>query len=330
MAILITGGAGFIGSRLLKSLAGDGHNVVCVYRQKQPEPHRNVYPVCSRLESKELLAAPLRGVRTVVHLAWDPTVRAKETYKSNAVTQQRADSGQGCSENLQSLLKLVAAMEMAQTPRLIFVSAVGVNQQATDYFLQEKYEAERVVLNSAIEEKYIFRLAAVYSERGRDNFFQSIRNLLRVPGFYPMVHWDGPIFPVSLEEVVSFLSWAALVPMPESVGVYHLWGRKGYQLGDVIRMLAARSGSSAKIALTSTFAKLMWSILENNPRGEAQNFLGLKHYLGLSSKTKVGEYDNCDAREAFSWYHSNCRSLEDVVNSFQDELQVELPVKITR
>ena len=60
-AIMVTGGSGFIGQELVKKLAESKKSVVSIYRHRLPDPSPYVYPVCSNLDSAELLAAPLRG-----------------------------------------------------------------------------------------------------------------------------------------------------------------------------------------------------------------------------------------------------------------------------
>ena len=70
-AILVAGGSGFIGKHLVKHLSKCGETVVSMYHHRLPEPMQNVFPVCSDLSSVELLGAPLRGVKSVVYLAWE-------------------------------------------------------------------------------------------------------------------------------------------------------------------------------------------------------------------------------------------------------------------
>ena len=135
-AVLVTGGSGFIGKHIVKHLAEAGETVVCMYHHRLPEPMANVYPVCSDMGSSELIAAPLRGVESVIHLAWEggfvgPTERVSWNLNSNNLPK-----------NARLLKNLLSAMERAGTKRIVFMSAIGASRNAKTPFLQEKYLSE--------------------------------------------------------------------------------------------------------------------------------------------------------------------------------------------
>ena len=147
-AILVTGGSGYVGTELVKYLASMGETVVSMYRHRLPEPREHVFPVCSDLASEELLAAPLRGVETVIHLAWERNLLGPESGNVS-FGLGRNDTK---TNNIRLLQNLVAAMEKANTKRIVFVSAHGAAYNAAEPFLREKYCGEICILNSKIPE----------------------------------------------------------------------------------------------------------------------------------------------------------------------------------
>ena len=178
MAVLITGSAGFIGHHLVRKLTQVEPAVVCMYRHRLPEPHERVMPFFSDLRSAELLAAPLRGVDTVVHLAWSDSFVGPQEDVCAA-----HDVHNVFTPNLSALRNLMHGMERAGTPRLIFLSARGARRNARVAFLKEKYLAEHHLLNSAIKEKVIVRCPLTWSGAGRhDRLVKTFLRLMRFPG----------------------------------------------------------------------------------------------------------------------------------------------------
>ena len=105
-SVLVTGASGFIGCKLISSIAPDCRSVVSMYRQRLPEPLDNVFPVCNDLRSSELLGAPLREIDTVVHLAWE-----------------NDQEGHSKAANLLLIKNLISKMEEAGTKRLILLKS---------------------------------------------------------------------------------------------------------------------------------------------------------------------------------------------------------------
>jgi uncharacterized protein YbjT (DUF2867 family) len=176
-AVLITGGSGFIGQHLIRKMAKD-RQVIALYHHKLPESMDNVFPVSSDMSTPELLAAPLRGVSTVVHLAWTGGLSGSlESISEDPVVSSNY------SQNLLCLKNLIAAMEKGRCQRIIFVSALGASRTSRSPFLREKYHAEFLILNSKIPEKLIIRSGAVWGDRyGHDRFLNSILKVMKYPG----------------------------------------------------------------------------------------------------------------------------------------------------
>ena len=60
-SVLVTGASGFIGCKLISSIAPDCRSVVSMYRQRLPEPLDNVFPVCNDLRSSRASWSSFEG-----------------------------------------------------------------------------------------------------------------------------------------------------------------------------------------------------------------------------------------------------------------------------
>ena len=176
-ALLVTGVSGYVGSCLLSRLARVDSSVLVLYRKSLPELLDRFFPVFSDLSDPELLKAPLRGVKTVVHLAWEGSFQGQEG--SGSSLEQ--------TNNLSGMKNLISSAEKVGVQRFIFLSALGASEKSEDAFLREKYEAEHFLINSNIPEKVILRSPVVFGgEKSKDRFWASVHRLLKTPVFYPV------------------------------------------------------------------------------------------------------------------------------------------------
>lgn len=83
MEIFLTGGTGYLGSRIAEALLARGHRLRILYRapDRAPRAHASVLPVRGDLENPSELRDAIRGVEAVVHTAamvrsWVPDARA--------------------------------------------------------------------------------------------------------------------------------------------------------------------------------------------------------------------------------------------------------------
>lgn len=258
-AILVTGGSGYIGKNLVQKLASEDLTVVSMYRHHLPEPSAFVYPVCSDMSSAELIAAPLRGVETVIHLAWSPGFTGQLPKK-----KKRFEHGdQPATENLRSLANLIKAMENTGTKRIILVSALGAKRGVSNHFLQEKYLAEFAVLNSKIPEKVIVRPSLVYTgDVKNDRLIRSISHLFDFPGVYPVPNAKALLSPIYIENLSSILLALATKPLPEPAAILEIDGGDAMKTEDFFRLVGMYAGKKKKIALRGRIANHMLPIFE--------------------------------------------------------------------
>ena len=115
--------------------------MVAVYHHSFRRSHESIYPVCADITSPELLAAPLRGVDTVVHLAWEGGLAGPEPLNGSLTDR----AGQDAQPQPWHAAHVLTAMERAGTRRIVFLSALGADRRATAPFLREKYLAETLI-----------------------------------------------------------------------------------------------------------------------------------------------------------------------------------------
>lgn len=130
MKILVTGGAGFIGSHLCEALLHDGHDVICldnfdpyydpaIKRQNLSNAlsfrqfHLETGDVRNRALLRQIFAR--RRIDAVVHLAAKAGVRPSILYPSEYL-----------NVNVHGTLQLLEAMAQARVPRLLFASSSSV------------------------------------------------------------------------------------------------------------------------------------------------------------------------------------------------------------
>ena len=79
----ITGSTGLLGKLVSETFSNNCIAAVSGYRFVIPEPSEYLHPSFCDLSNKQLLRTPLRGVDTVIHLAWENTLRASTSDSNN-------------------------------------------------------------------------------------------------------------------------------------------------------------------------------------------------------------------------------------------------------
>jgi nucleoside-diphosphate-sugar epimerase len=271
---MVTGSSGFVGQPLVRLLSEKGRTVVSVYRHRLPDSLEGAYPVCSDLSSPELMAAPLRGVETVLHLAWDGGLAGPD----GPLPEDPLGPDVALTKNLRAFKNLITAMERAGTRRLVFLSALGAAGKAQSPFLREKYQAELMLLNSRIPEKVILRSSVVWGGQGSaDRFLTSIRRVLRYV-IYPVPRRHGRLSPLHVKDLAALLVAATEASTKLDVSLMEVNGGESYLIDDLLKLVSSSVVRRTQFPLRGVLGESLLPWLERNKDGRVprlQQFLCL-------------------------------------------------------
>lgn len=278
-ATMVVGGSGYIGRSLVRRLSENNEAVVSIYHKRLPEPLPNVYPVCSALDSIDLLAAPLRGVKTVYFLAWqDSFLGSRDPINFDFAVEN-------CSPNLRILKNLISAMEIAGTKRLVFLSAIGAGRRAKNAFLKEKYLGEFAVLNSKIPEKIIVRSSLVYSQESQDDpFIRSIVNIMKFPGIYPVPDHKETIAPIHVDDLVEIVLQLASHDLEGQSSILEVTGDEKFKVEDLFRLVSERFAKGSRLQVRGTLGNTLLPVFERKSKDAANIRPRIRDFLALGSQ----------------------------------------------
>lgn len=228
MAVAVTGGTGFIGRRIVRSLAESGHDVAVLARgstapPESPDPERVVRHE-SDLTSVDHLSEVFAGHDAVIHLAGINYERGDQTYEK---------------VHRQGTATVVSAAERAGVARIVLTSYLRARPASGSGYLDSKWEAEERVRDGAIE-SCILKPAGVFGRR--DQFLTGLARWIRTIPIVPTVGLaERELRPVAVEDVVRVATAAlsddrlqgATVPLmgPTRVTVSELARRIGTVIG---------------------------------------------------------------------------------------------------
>jgi len=171
--ILVTGGTGFVGPKIVRKLRADGHDVRCLVRD--PSRAGGVEGLGAELVEGDVtdrssLDAAAAGCDVVIHLV--------------AIIAGRREEFEGVME--QGTRNLVDAAKAAGVRRFILMSALGTSDETRDLvpYYHAKWEMERTVRESGLE-YVIFRPSFVFGSDG--GALQQFTRVARLSPVTPIV-----------------------------------------------------------------------------------------------------------------------------------------------
>jgi uncharacterized protein YbjT (DUF2867 family) len=232
LSIVVLGGTGFLGTRLVARLIKDGHRVTVLSRDREQHKHLLVLPGLT-LENCDVyqeaqLSEHFRGKEVVINLV--------------GILNERGFGGGGFRRaHVELTAAVLQAARSAGVPRLLQVSALKASADAPSHYLHTKSEAEKLIREqSAAVDWTIFRPSVMFGPG--DTFLNRFAGLLAVvPGIFPLARPAARFQPVSVDDVVAALR-GCLQGGACSRQTYELGGPTVYSLRDIVELIARITG----------------------------------------------------------------------------------------
>lgn len=151
MRIAVTGGTGFVGSRLLALAAERGHAVTALTRRPQPD-RRHVSWIEGTLDDRDSLRRMVEQADAVIHVAGVVNAPDEAGFTAGNVT---------------GTLQLLAAATAAGVQRFVHVSSLAAREPDLSLYGRSKAQGERLVTESGLD-WVIVRPPAIYGPGDRE------------------------------------------------------------------------------------------------------------------------------------------------------------------
>jgi len=249
--VLVTGGAGFVGSQLVAKLSADGHDVVVLTRRRERARHLLLLPTVRVVEADPhdpaTLARWAASATAAVNLIGVLHERGRDTFERVHVEFPRA---------------LVAACRSAGVSRILHASALAASADTASAYLRSKAAGEAIVAESGLDWT-IFRPSVIFG-RG-DSFLNLFAKLAQMFPVIPLACAHARFQPVFVGDVAACIA-RALVD-DETIGErYSLCGPKTYTLEELVSYVAQTSGHPRPIVpLGPSLANLQARVMELLP-----------------------------------------------------------------
>ena len=161
MNILVTGGAGFLGSHIADALTDDGHNVLILDIKQSPYLKSDQKIIIADILDSEVLNNAMRGIDVVFHLAAlaDLDLAYNNPYDAIRV-------------NVLGTTNVLESARFNNVKRIVFASTIYVYSQTGSFYRVSKHACE--LLLEAYHERYgldytILRFGTLYGTRADEH-----------------------------------------------------------------------------------------------------------------------------------------------------------------
>jgi len=250
LSIVVLGGTGFLGTRLVARLIKDGHRVIVLTRDAQQHKHLLVLPGLS-LENCDVhqeaqLSERFRGQDVVINLV--------------GILNERGFGGAGFRRaHTQLAHNVLQAARSAGVTRLLQISALKAAVDAPSYYLRTKGEAEKLIREQSALDWTIFRPSVMFGPG--DSFLNRFARLLAaIPLIFPLARPNARLQPVFVDDVVDALL-RALHGGASSREIYELGGPKIYTLREIVELVAKLTGRRRWIIPLPDFAARLQALI---------------------------------------------------------------------
>jgi len=250
-SIVVLGGTGFLGTRLVARLIKDGHRVTVLSRDREQHKHLLVLPGLT-LENCDVyaeaqLSERFRGKDVVINLI--------------GILNERGFGGAGFRRAHTELTQgVLRAARSAGVPRLLQMSALNAAPDAPSYYLRSKGDAEQLIRDNATALDWTIFQPSVMFGPG-DSFLNRFAGLLAViPWVLPLARPNARFQPVWVDDVVEAMR-RCLHGGASSRQTYELGGPQIYTLREIVGLVAKLTGRRRWIVGLPNFAARIQALL---------------------------------------------------------------------
>jgi len=244
LSIVVLGGTGFLGTRLVARLIKDGHRVTALSRDREQHKHLLVLPGltlenCDVYEEAQL-SERFRGKDVVINLI--------------GILNERGFSGLGFKRAHTELTRgVLQAVRSAGVGRLLQLSALKAAIDAPSYYLRTKGEADQLIRESNTALDWTIFQPSVMFGPG-DTFLNRFAGLLAaIPLVFPLAKPNARFQPVFVDDVIEAML-RCLNGGACSRQTYELGGPQIYSLREIVGLVAKLTGHRRWIVGLPDFA----------------------------------------------------------------------------
>jgi uncharacterized protein YbjT (DUF2867 family) len=244
LSIVVLGGTGFVGTRLVARLIKDGHRVTALSRDREQHKHLLVLPGltlenCDVYEEAQL-SERFRGKDVVINLI--------------GILNERGFSGLGFKRAHTELTRgVLQAVRSAGVGRLLQLSALKAAIDAPSYYLRSKGEADQLIRESNPALDWTIFQPSVMFGPG-DTFLNRFAGLLAaIPLVFPLARPNARFQPVFVDDVIEAML-RCLHGGACSRQIYELGGPQIYSLREIVGLVAKLTGHRRWIIGLPNFA----------------------------------------------------------------------------
>src|SRR5271165_4048448 len=250
LSIVVLGGSGFLGTRLVARLIKDGHQVTVLTRDAEQHKHLLVLPGLSLqncdVYQEAQLSERFRGQDVVINLI--------------GILNERGFGGAGFRRaHTQLAQNVLLAARSAGVTRLLQVSALKAATDAPSYYLRTKGEAEKLIREQSALDWTIFQPSVMFG-RG-DSFLNRFARLVAaIPLIFPLARPNTRFQPVSVDDVVDALL-RTLQGGASSRRTYQLGGPNIFTLREIVDLVAMLTSRRRWIIPLPNFAARLQALI---------------------------------------------------------------------
>jgi len=242
--ILLTGGTGYVGGRLLTVLEREGYPVRCLARKPdylEPKVSEQTEVVAGDVLDSKSLDSALQGVDSAYYLV-----------------HSMGSAGSFEKNDREGARLFGEAAKKAGVRRIVYLGGLGDESKSLSKHLRSRHEVGHILRESGVP-VLEFRASIVIGEGSLS--YEMIRSLVnRLPVMITPKWVSRKAQPIAIDDLIKYLLAALELPLPK-YGIYEIGGADQVSYGDIMQAYARSKGRHIKmipVPFLSPYLSSLW------------------------------------------------------------------------